>query len=99
MSSATTYLLITVIGLLVLNGASFLLYRSDKKRARNGEWRVSENRLLVISFFGPFGAYCSMRKYHHKTQKLKFVLVPVFMFLQVVIVVFFLMNQWFTVLT
>ncbi len=98
-SSATLYLLIALFAILLFNGAAFLLYRSDKRKARNGEWRVSESNLLLVSFFGPFGAYYSMRKYHHKTKKLKFVLVPVFMFMQVAVVVFFLMNQWYPVLS
>ncbi|MGD1059975.1 MAG: DUF1294 domain-containing protein [Methanomassiliicoccales archaeon] len=93
MSSTTTYFSIAVVGVLLLNVISFLLYRSDKKRAMKNGWRLSENRLLLVALFGPFGAYYSMRRYHHKTKKLKFVLVPVFMFLQAALVVFLLLNQ------
>jgi len=87
------YFLIVLVGVLLLNSVSFLLYRSDKIRAMKGDWRVSENRLLLVALLGPFGAYYSMKKYHHKTKKLKFVLVPVFMFLQVALVVFLFINQ------
>ena len=85
--SITTQLLLVLAAVIILNLASFFLYWSDKRRARNGEWRVSEGRLLLVSFFGPFGAYLSMRTFHHKTRKLKFLLVPLFMLLQVAAVV------------
>ncbi len=98
MSSTTLYLLVASVFVLTLNATSFLYYRSDKRKAVGGEWRVSEDRLLLVSFFGPFGAYYSMKKYRHKTKKLKFALVPVFMFLQVLVIVFFLMNHWYTIL-
>ena len=88
------YLIIAMIGVLLLNATSFLLYRSDKMRARKGEWRVSENQLLLVSLLGPFGAYYSMRRYRHKTKKLKFLLVPIFMFLQVALIVFLLIYQY-----
>jgi uncharacterized membrane protein YsdA (DUF1294 family) len=71
-----------LISLIVLNIVSFLLYRSDKKKARGGKWRTPEKTLLLFSLLGPFGAFIAMRMYHHKTRKLKFVLVPIFMILQ-----------------
>ncbi|MDD1771110.1 MAG: DUF1294 domain-containing protein [Methanomassiliicoccales archaeon] len=88
------FLVIAVIAVLLLNAVSFLLYRSDKLRASKGEWRVPENRLLLVSLLGPFGAYYSMKRYRHKTKKLKFKLVPVFMFIQVALVVFLLLSQY-----
>jgi uncharacterized membrane protein YsdA (DUF1294 family) len=74
------YILITLV---ILNIVAFLLYRGDKKKAKSGKWRTPERTLLLFSLLGPFGAYIAMRMYHHKTRKMKFVLVPIFMILQI----------------
>ena len=79
------YLIIIIAVIFILNMYSFLLFRGDKMRAREGEWRISESKLLVASFFGPFGAYRGMKKFHHKTQKLKFKLVAVFLIIQIIL--------------
>jgi len=41
-------------------------------------------------FFGPFGAYAGMNKFRHKTQKLKFKLIAVFLIIQVLVVILLL---------
>jgi uncharacterized membrane protein YsdA (DUF1294 family) len=63
----------------VVNGSIFLLYANDKRMARAAAWRTPESILLLSAFFGPFGAYGAMKLLRHKTQKLKFYLVPVFL--------------------
>ncbi|MGD0818954.1 MAG: DUF1294 domain-containing protein [Methanomassiliicoccales archaeon] len=75
----STYLLIALATFAVINGASFLLYRGDKLRAKRNEWRTPEARLLIVAFFGPYGALWAMRRYRHKTKHAKFLLVPVFL--------------------
>jgi uncharacterized membrane protein YsdA (DUF1294 family) len=91
------YLIIIIAVIFILNMYSFLLFRSDKTRAIKGEWRISENKLLVASFFGPFGAYRGMKKFHHKTQKLKFRLVAIFLIIQIIaillVLVYFLWPE------
>jgi len=42
---------------------------------------MSEGFLLVLAFLGPFGAFLSMQVFRHKTRKLRFLLVPVFLVL------------------
>ena len=71
---------------LILNLLALLLYGVDKKRAQNNQYRISEKALLIAALFGPFGAYAGMKKYRHKTQKLKFKLVYIFMVLHIIIV-------------
>ncbi|MFA5313177.1 MAG: DUF1294 domain-containing protein [Methanomassiliicoccales archaeon] len=71
--------------LLVFNVIAFLLFGIDKSRARKGKRRISEATLLMSALLGPFGAYLGMRSFHHKTKKLKFVLVPLFMVVHVAI--------------
>jgi uncharacterized membrane protein YsdA (DUF1294 family) len=72
-----------LLALLVLNLVAFIAYWSDKRKAQKGKWRTSEAMLLVLSLLGPFGAYAGMKICHHKTKKLKFVLVPIFMVIQI----------------
>jgi uncharacterized membrane protein YsdA (DUF1294 family) len=57
----------------------FLLFAHDKKKAQGTARRTPENILLLFAFFGPFGAYGAMKIFRHKTQKVKFYLVPVFL--------------------
>jgi uncharacterized membrane protein YsdA (DUF1294 family) len=65
----------------VINGCTFLVYALDKWRAKNNAWRIPEGALLLLALIGPFGAYGAMRMFRHKTQKMKFLLVPVFLVL------------------
>ncbi len=69
----------------LLNVFSFFAYHHDKKSAERNTWRTPESRLLVLAFFGPFGAFAAMRAFRHKTQKGKFRLVPVFLCLHLVL--------------
>jgi len=71
----------------VLNSIAFLLFAHDKRRAKNNAWRTPENRLLLIAAFGPFGAYGAMLIFRHKTRKLKFYLVPVFLIIHSVVII------------
>jgi uncharacterized membrane protein YsdA (DUF1294 family) len=52
---------------------TFLAYRSDKKRAQTGEWRVSEATLHLMELTGGWpGALLAQRRYRHKTSKVSF---------------------------
>lgn len=74
----------------MVNVIAFLTFAYDKRKARNNGWRISEGTLLVLAFFGPFGAYGAMQLFRHKTQKIKFYLVPVFLVLHVAVLVWFI---------
>jgi uncharacterized membrane protein YsdA (DUF1294 family) len=64
---------------IVLNVLSFALYGMDKLKAEKEKWRISEQSLLVASFFGPIGAWIGMQHFRHKTRKPMFkFLVPLF---------------------
>lgn len=68
---------------IVINSIAFLAFAYDKHKARNNGWRISEGTLLVLAFLGPFGAYGAMRMFRHKTRKIKFYLVPLFLVLHI----------------
>jgi len=75
--------------LALVNVVALAVFGVDKFQSRKGGWRIPESRLLVVAFFGPFGAYAGMVLFRHKTRKLKFLLVPVFLFFQLSLIVYF----------
>ena len=62
----------------VVNFVALVFFGVDKLKSKRRSWRVPESRLLLVAFFGPFGAYAGMLVFRHKTRKVKFLLVPVF---------------------
>ena len=68
----------------VMNIASFSLMAHDKRCARQGQWRVSEKTLfLVTACFGGLGGVMGMKVFHHKTQHWYFkVFFPVLLIAQ-----------------
>ena len=73
-----------------VNVLASLIFLYDKIKAQAGEWRIPENMLLFIAFLGSFGAYAAMRLLKHKTRKVKFYLVPVFLVLQTGLIIYIL---------
>jgi uncharacterized membrane protein YsdA (DUF1294 family) len=78
-----------IIFYVVLNLIAFLVYGSDKRRARKGKERTPEATLLLWALVGAFGAYLGMRFFHHKTRKTKFILVPLMALLHFVVILWF----------
>jgi uncharacterized membrane protein YsdA (DUF1294 family) len=74
-------LFLTVLG--VLNVLVFIVFAADKNAARKNSWRISEHTLILLGMFGPFGAFGAMKMFRHKTQKIKFYLIPLFAVLQI----------------
>lgn len=55
---------------IVTNLLAFMSFFLDKRRAKSGEWRISERTLLILVWIGgAFGAYIAMRLFRHKTLK------------------------------
>ena len=53
----------------ILSLLAFILYASDKRRARLGLWRISEKTLLLTSFLGgALGGLAAMQLFRHKTK-------------------------------
>jgi uncharacterized membrane protein YsdA (DUF1294 family)/cold shock CspA family protein len=56
--------------MLVVSVAAWRTYRSDKKAAEAGAWRVSETMLHLLELLGGWpGAFLAQRRYRHKTRK------------------------------
>lgn len=77
----------------VLNIFSFFTFADDKLKARNNSWRTSEKRLLIYAFVGPFGALAGMRFFRHKTQKITFKAVYLFLLLHIILIGYYLMPM------
>lgn len=61
---------LTTLGLLVVSVLAWVAYRSDKKAAESGAWRVSETMLHLLEISGGWpGAFLAQRRYRHKTRK------------------------------
>ncbi len=82
---------VIIVLLVIANVNAFLIMAYDKKRAREGKWRVPEKKLfLVAGLFGGFGATLGMVVMDHKTKHWYFVLFfPLMMILQAVILFLF----------
>jgi len=82
-----------VVFYILINGLVFFFYAHDKIKAEKNAWRTPENRLLLFALIGPFGACAAMLVFRHKTQKLKFYLVPLCAILHIAI--FFWVFMYF----
>lgn len=77
------YLSTPLIFLILINLISLIIFGIDKIKSIRGKWRISESRLMLVAFFAPFGAYVGMLLFRHKIRKVKFILVPIFLFIQI----------------
>ena len=70
--------------LILMNLIAFALYGIDKRRAKQGAWRISEYTLLLVDLLGgSLGALLGMRYFRHKTRHRKFRYgVPLILLLQ-----------------
>lgn len=70
--------------LILMNLIAFALYGIDKRRAKQGAWRISEYTLLLAALLGgSLGALLGMRYFRHKTRHRKFRYgVPLILLLQ-----------------
>ncbi len=79
--------MIILIAYIALNIIAFLSYVWDKHKAKEDMWRTKESTLIGLAFLGPFGATLGMQLVRHKTQKLKFKLVYLFLVLHIIAII------------
>jgi uncharacterized membrane protein YsdA (DUF1294 family) len=66
-AGTVNWLMICVAG---SNLAAFLAFALDKRRAKNGAWRIPERTLLTFAFYGgSLGALLGQQVLRHKTRK------------------------------
>lgn len=65
--------LLILILYLLLSLITFLIYKQDKIKAKNAEWRTPENKLHFFSLIGGWpGALIAQRQLRHKSRKQSF---------------------------
>ncbi|ASK63005.1 hypothetical protein CFK37_13055 [Virgibacillus phasianinus] len=76
----------TVWYFIIINIIAFILMGTDKKRAINHQWRISEKTLFVTTIIGgSVGAIAGMRFFRHKTKHPLFTIgMPAILIIQVV---------------
>jgi len=77
---------------IVVNIVGFIVFGFDKLQSKRRGWRVPETRLLALAFLGPFGAWAGMLLFRHKTRRTKFLIVPVLILIQIVVIIYFHMK-------
>jgi uncharacterized membrane protein YsdA (DUF1294 family) len=85
-------ILVLVVLYLCVNLIAACAFAWDKHKSKNNSWRTSENALLVLALMGPFGAFGAMRLFRHKTRKIKFWLVFLFLVLHCTVFTYLLVT-------
>ncbi|HAQ41881.1 MAG TPA: DUF1294 domain-containing protein [Clostridiales bacterium] len=67
-----------IIYFVLINIISFLLFFTDKQKAKRDRWRIKERTLHMSSFLGgTLGSIAAMILFHHKTKKPAFIVITV----------------------
>ena len=76
--------------LIVINLVTFLIYGIDKRKAKQGSWRISEATLLILAVIGgSIGALLGMKVWRHKTMHKKFKYgLPLILLAQIALIYF-----------
>lgn len=81
-----------IIYLIVINIISFLAMWLDKKKAKKGKWRISEQALFILVLLGGgIGGIAGMYTFRHKTQKPRFVIgFPTILIFEIIVLIYIL---------
>ena len=76
--------------LIVINIVTFLIYGIDKRKAKQGSWRISGAFLMILAVIGgSIGALLGMKVWHHKTMHKKFKYgLPLILLAQIALIYF-----------
>lgn len=79
----------------VWNFAVFIMYGTDKRRAKGRKQRIRERTLLLCAFlFGGIGALLGMKCFRHKTKHKSFALaVPLAALVQLLLIIFVIIRS------
>lgn len=82
--------------LLAMNLLGFFIMWLDKRKAKNGSWRIPERTLFIVTALGGgIGTIAGMYTFRHKTQKLNFVIgFPFITILEIIGIIYFLIEKW-----
>ncbi|MDO4586002.1 MAG: DUF1294 domain-containing protein [Planctomycetia bacterium] len=85
---------IFLIYFIIVNFVAFIMFGSDKMKAKKNQWRISESNLFLIAFIGgSIGAWGGMYFFRHKTRHWHFKYgIPFILLLQIGLALLFLFN-------
>lgn len=85
-----------LIYLVIVNLLGILVMYIDKRKAKYGKWRISENTLLTISIIGgSIGILIGMYWFRHKTKKEKFTWgIPTILIIQIITNILIFTNKF-----
>lgn len=83
-----------VIYFITINLIGFFIMWLDKRKAKKGAWRIPEKTLFIITALGGgIGTIAGMYTFHHKTQKIQFVIgFPLITILEVITIIWFILK-------
>lgn len=83
--------------LIVINLCGLLAMKSDKRRAKEGNWRIPEKTLFLLAVLGgSLGCLFGMFHYRHKTRRLLFRIgLPVIFFGETALLFFLAQTFYF----
>ena len=83
-----------VIYFIVINLFGFFIMWLDKRKAKKGAWRIPEKTLFIITAIGGgIGTTAGMFVFHHKTQKIQFLIgFPFITILEIVTILYFMLK-------
>ncbi len=77
---------------LAINLFGFFIMWLDKRKAKNGCWRIPEKTLFIVTALGGgIGTIAGMYTFRHKTQKLNFVIgFPFITILEIILAIYWI---------
>lgn len=83
-----------ILYVLGINLIAFFAMWIDKRRAKNGEWRISENALFTLVLLGGgIGGIAGMYTFRHKTKKMKFVIgFPTILITEIALIIYYIIK-------
>ena len=84
----------SLLYLLLINAAAFVLMLVDKVKAKKNRWRISERTLMLSAALGgSVGALLGMYTFRHKTRHIKFTLgVPAILIAQLALAAWLILK-------
>lgn len=84
-----------IVFFLTLNIGSFIYFGLDKRKANNNRYRISEKKLLIMTFFGgSIGSILGILIFNHKTSKESFIFKIVLIVLIQLLIMYLVYNYY-----
>ncbi|WP_409302088.1 DUF1294 domain-containing protein [Peribacillus sp. SCS-155] len=80
---------------IVINAAAFIAMGTDKRKAQQGRFRISERTLWLLAIFGgAAGGTAGMKVFRHKTKHLNFKIgLPFLAVCHIILLVYGMIRQ------